>query len=68
MCSTIDDTILVQAKFHDGRWSKLEIEDSEHIGAALPDGKFSDFTTATLNAWMTQNATLSHEEGGKEQL
>lgn len=63
MCSTIDDTILMQAKFHDGRWIKLEIEDSEYIGAALPDGKFRDFTPASLNAWMTQNACLSHGDG-----
>ena len=56
MCSTIDGTILLQAKFHDGRWIKAEIEDSEHIGAALPEGHFSDFTATSLNAWMTQNS------------
>lgn len=62
MCSTVDDTIIVQARFHDGRWVKLEIEDSEHIGAALPDEQFRDFTTASLIEWVTQNAQTEAQQ------
>ncbi len=64
MCASIDGTVLLQANLHDGRWIRAEIGDAEHIGAAMPDNKFGDFTVESLKQWIAQNRLGSGDGEG----
>lgn len=54
LCTSEDDTLLLDAQLEDGRKIKLEIEDSKTMGSARPGGIYTDETSASILAWLKE--------------